>query len=362
MRSRRAQPGNAGTSEATVRRRRIACDGQGMEMPPRDSSIDPTHTVGLAELARSFGLGSIRNVALAAHGTASHVYQLETSSGSFIVKAHPEAQLSQWKQRQLRREFAVLRFLGQEKFPYAIPRPLANDRGEETLSLSGRLHWVYERIAGIHPQAITPPFLAEVAKLVATYSIHMRSFVLSDGGEFPATGNLGSELARLGPPIAPATPAAGGRPDAAMAASPDVLARAARFLDGCSFGGDRVMAHSDFHGVNLLLADSGSVVALLDFGSVQPAPRAWDLADAITQYCYDHHALNVDRMNFLVQHCTRIDPLTEDELAMIGPAILYKYFMEFRHFAAGESMFSADAKQALIERAIGRMRDMLPRL
>lgn len=344
---------------------RAALSGNSGSRPILGSTlaVKPLTLTQLAAVARSFGLGTISNAVSAEPGfTMDDVYALETSKGDFILKAIPEQRLLLWKLRQLERELAVLRYLNAAKFRYGVPRPLTNHLGHEALPLFGRLFWTYERLPGNHPTFLSPQVLGEVATALGNYSTLMRGYACADDAGFPATGSLRSELAGVQSAIEARNPSTWDGVEGAVVAGMHTLVAAADFLDGYSFRENPVMSHSDFHPSNLLFDDKYRLIGILDFGAVRPAPSVWDPADAITHYCYDRYTLNIDRRDRFLRRYTQVCPLTAREVEMAGPAILYKYFLETRHFFAATGTKTVEVRKILIERAVGRMRDMVNRL
>jgi homoserine kinase type II len=103
------------------------------------------------------------------------------------------------------------------------------------------------------------------------------------------------------------------------------------------------LLHDDFHGGNLLVAES-EVTALLDWDGCHPDWLLFDLSNAIWEFCSDdeNHTLSMpDALAFLNVYTAAVGPVTKAEFDLIIPAIRCRRLIEIltalRGIATGEA-------------------------
>ncbi|MBT4058139.1 hypothetical protein HN743_00105, partial [Candidatus Woesearchaeota archaeon] len=98
---------------------------------------------------------------------------------SFIIRVLGK-KLNKWKKDQLNFEFKILKHLENNNFPYKIPLPLQNIKGEIVLKLNNKAIWAYKKINGKIIENTTNAQLKEMAIALATYHKHIKNFKLTN--------------------------------------------------------------------------------------------------------------------------------------------------------------------------------------
>ena len=310
----------------------------------------------LAGVAEHFKLGNPSRVTRFKHGMSSDAYGLETENGAFIIKAVHGVGETEADKRRLKRELDVLAHLRHAGLPYATPEPLTDHNNSAVLTLDGVRYWAYPRLEGQHANQINPTILREIAHAVAHCTEALAS--IDCAGEPDGICTL---------PLTPAFNSVLGTLELKPSSERNAIERfivthardmsdLADKLDKKVFPNRSIMAHADYHWVNLLFDSRQQLCAILDFGKAAPGPSVWDVADAASHYCFDDQRLNHFRTSYFIDAYKTIRPLTEDEERMIKPAMLQKYFRAvLRYFYGMDSKETWQAREAIAALSIKRL-------
>lgn len=131
------------------------------------------------QISEFYNLGDIKNIKTVSGGWVNHNFSFITSKGSFIIRVLGK-KLNKWKKDQLNFEFKILKHLENNNFPYKIPLPLQNIKGEIVLKLNNKAIWAYKKINGKIIENTTNAQLKEMAIALATYHKHIKNFKLTN--------------------------------------------------------------------------------------------------------------------------------------------------------------------------------------
>jgi len=121
------------------------------------------------KIARDYNLGKVKQLKYIPWGYVNYNFLLETNLGKFIIHVLGDKENYTWKLKRMKMQFKVLDFLLKRKFPYEIPFPIKNRKGDYIMDFKGGKIWVYNYIEGSYVGTVTKPQFKEFAKAMAIY-------------------------------------------------------------------------------------------------------------------------------------------------------------------------------------------------
>ncbi len=142
-------------------------------MSARHHAITELSTARLADIARTYGLGELRDGRLCSAGLINSNYQLTTSKGSYLVRIYAPPR----KRENIEFELSVLRYLSAHDFP--CQRPIEDLDGENIGSLNERLYAVLTFLPGatIALEELSASICQQFGALYAKLQRLLRDFV-----------------------------------------------------------------------------------------------------------------------------------------------------------------------------------------
>ncbi len=128
------------------------------------------------KICKEYDLGKLKEFSLIEKGQVNYNFDLSTSKGRYIVRVLAKG-LTPWKKENLDLEFAVLKHLKKNKFPYQTPLPLKNKKNEILGRIGKKSFWVYKRLSGdsVSKHRDTS-FIKPLMKVLSTYHHYLKNF------------------------------------------------------------------------------------------------------------------------------------------------------------------------------------------
>ncbi|MBT3397625.1 phosphotransferase [archaeon] len=258
-----------------------------------------------------YDLGKVKKISSIGGGLVNYNFNVKTDGGDYVFRFLGR-KLDDYKKRKLKLEFRVLNYLKKKKFPYRIPDPIKNKKGQVLTTVKGRNLWIYERIKGKKVSKINGAQLKSLVKALAVYHKYVSSMNARRLKEdYIWLMKKYSVMEKVKPK---------NKVDRIMLENIDLFKDCLKDVS-INLETGLLANHTDFHQGNLLF-DGNEVVGILDFESVIVSPRVRDIAYAVKQYCFNKSKLSKSKMKNLLREYQKINPLSKKEIAMILPFII----------------------------------------
>ncbi len=298
--------------------------------------------MSLLELLSSWDLPSPSSVRDAARGTNNTMLIVEIGSSSYVLRG-----VQNFALEQVLAEHALLREVSALGLPFAVPSPLPTPDGRTVVSDSTELAALFPYVRGRHPEWKRPDEVGAAASALAELDLGLAKLPLS-----LAPTDWRRPFTEIHPAVTDL--------DELIASLPD--------SEGAAWFAEHVHAtdeqhrvlqetlpvqivHGDFALSNILLADDGSVAAILDFEIAGTDLRLVDPVTGLHSVLAWSEDLDDDApVEAFARGYTSLWPLSEPELAALPVAV--------RHRALGSAIWRAGKwrrGQATLEDVVDRL-------
>ncbi|MBN1923489.1 MAG: phosphotransferase [Nanoarchaeota archaeon] len=278
----------------------------------------------LEEICKSYDLGSVKSVKLMKEGVGNYNFDVKTTKGDYIIRIIM-VELSDWKKEQLKKEFEVLQYLKIKKFPYIIPEPVLNSKGEIMSCINKHNIWVYPKIKGTCNNKSNRIKLEEIGRAIAVYHNFIKDYNIKKKNELYDLEwvydsyneykkiRVKNELDRL------------------IAQNVSLFEKALGIAKEREFNEKLTLVHADFQFGNVLFKKN-KLIGVIDFENVRVAPRIFDLSQAVKYTCIKNYKVNENDKAALIKGYEKINPLTKSEKGVITNLMLLSSCCEFAWF------------------------------
>jgi Ser/Thr protein kinase RdoA (MazF antagonist) len=280
------------------------------------------------QISNFYNLGSIKKIKVIPGGWVNHNFNFITNKGSFIIRVLGK-KFNKSKREQLILEFKVLQYLNENKFPYNIPVPIKNNRGESIVKINGKTVWVYRKLNGRVMKNLNSIQLKEMVRALAIYHKSVKNFKLDSSVEKNEARGLKQKFILM-EKIKPKD-----NIDLLMLNNIAMIKNLFEKVKNRRFVKNLLPVHLDFHKNNLLYSRN-KVIGILDFENIRIAPRIRDIAYLIkTTVAYGKSRFS-KRVNFIIKEYDKINPLEKNEKTDIllilarDSCIMFDYFYHTR--------------------------------
>lgn len=278
----------------------------------------------IGKIAENYNLGKVKKFKLIEDGWVNYNYDLETDTGNFIVRVLGK-ELDDWKKGKLKFEFKVLAHLREKNFPYEVPNPIRNNKGQYISQINKKVLWIYKKIKGNHVERINQKNFKEIVKVLAIYHKFVKDFK-SRNKNFFYWDWLFKEYSKM-KKIRPKN-----KTDRLMLENIDFFESLLKKISKINFRENVLATHSDFQCENLLFKGD-KALAILDFDNAEMAPRAKDLA-VMTKRIFFKKTFDRKKLNETIREYEKTNKLTKREKEIIIPLIIRDNCMLFWWFYA----------------------------
>jgi homoserine kinase type II len=271
-------------------------------------------TKAQAELiSKEYRLGKVKSIKPIAGGWVNYNYLLKTDKGKFVVRLLGAKMKKDTKDR-LSTEFKVLSHLHKKKFPYAIPYPLKNKKGNYLMNNGKTLLWVYPYIEGSPIKDYDNAMIKSIARALATYHKTVGNIKITNNRKVDSLREISKKYKQM-KKVRSNNPA-----NKLMLENIDFFEGSLNKLEKINFNTKQVPIHYDFHKGNLLF-NKKQVVGILDFERLLYAPRILDIAHLIKCTYKKDKSGFIRRVNFIIKEYDKVNPLTKKERALVLPML-----------------------------------------
>ena len=285
------------------------------------------------EIADQHSLGKITKLKQVKEGWVNTIFSLKTEKGNFMLRS-----VGTRKQNVIK-AFQTVSYLKKRKFPYQIPNPIKNNKGQNLSKKKGTFFWIYPRIDGSSQKRLGEKQTREVAKALATYHQYIQGANIGEKETIKAA-NVRRLLNKM-----------------AKEKKKDKLGKFItkniEFMQAClervkhlKVNSKIIPIHADFHEDNLLW-ESGKVTGILDFDNIVRAPRIRDLVQTIKAMLFKEDKLDRRRYQTFLREYQKHNKLTKEEQSHLLPYILLYACYRFTEFY-GLTGKKSDRKSKLI--------------
>ena len=276
------------------------------------------------QISNEYNLGKVQSLKPIAGGWVNYNYLLKTNKGKFVVRILG-AKIKKDTKNRLSTEFKVLSHLHKKKFPYAIPYPLKNKKGNYLMNNGKTLLWVYPYIEGSPIKDYDNATIKNIAKALARYHNATRNLKITNNRKVDSLKEISKKYQQMKKEKAK-NPAS-----KLMLENIDFFEESLNKLEKINFNTKQVPIHYDFHKGNLLF-NKKQVVGILDFERLLYAPRILDIAHLIKCTYKKNKKYFIKRVNFIVKEYEKVNPLTKREKALILPILTKDNCRMFERF------------------------------
>jgi len=274
-------------------------------------------------ISDDYHLGKVNSLKLIDGGWVNHNFDLKTEKGCFILRVIGSS-MNATKKSRLNSEFKLLEFLEENKFPYGIPVPIKNAKGNYLTKISQYNVWIYKKVEGSSIKDYDKTSLKNIAKALATYHKYVKNFKIKNKSNFGDLKILYKKyLAMRG--IKPKN-----SKDELMLENIGLFLDSFSKLNNVDFNVSHVPIHYDFHKGNLLFKNK-KVVGILDFERVFYAPRILDLAHLI-KCSYKSGKDFIKRVDFILDKYNKVNHLSKKEQELVLLMLLRDNLFMFEKF------------------------------
>ncbi len=279
------------------------------------------------KIADLYNLGKIKKLKTIKGGWVNFNFDIKTEKGNFILRFIGGREFKSWKIKKLKFEFRVLEYLKQRNFPYQIPIPIKDKKGEKINVFKKRGIWIYKKLEGICREEYNLRLFKEVVKVMATYHNYIKNFKdkrESDFDDYKWFFRKYKKLRKVKPK---------NKTDKLMLNHVDFFEDLLKKISKINFG-KKIAIHSDFHIENVLYKNK-KAISLIDFDNIEFAPKSNDLAVFVGDNCMKKNKLVKTRYKTMLKEYRKISKLSKKEEQMIIPLAIRYYCVLFWWFYAG---------------------------
>lgn len=307
----------------------------------------------IQEICNNYKLGVANSFKLIKEGLQNHNYIVNTDKGKYITRI-AGIELSDNQKEAIKLEFKVLVFLNKNKFPYKIPTPIKNRKGEEISIINQKYHWVYEFIEGEPPQnleKITNNEIKELAKALATYHKFVKNLKTKNPKKEDFRGWIYNRFDGIEKrkPKCKIDKLAKDNFNYIMSIVDEVVKNQCKE--------NVLVIHRDFNKGNSLFKDK-KLIAIIDFDNVVNAPRINDLSEFIFNFCLTKKSFDKKAMAVFLQNYEKINKLTNREKEAIPFQLLKNCSAFFAYFYNGLKK-QKSKKYEFMEDALGKSKQVI---
>ncbi len=290
---------------------------------------------GAEKIAKEYNLGIIKSLKPFSGGWVNYNYDLETESGSYVVRVLGLSITKDTKKR-LASEFKVLSALHKNNFPYAIPYPLKNKEGSYLASIGKTILWVYPKIKGTHIKHYDNENIKSIVHSLATYHKYVKNIKITNNRNIDSPKKLLEKYREM------RKQKSDSERNKLMLNNIDLFEKCLNKMKNINFEINKLPIHYDFHKGNLLF-NKNKVIGILDFERMLYAPRILDIAQLI-KCTYDHGEKKfINKVNLILNEYNKINPLTKKERVQVLLMLAKDNCRMFERFyvLAGSNTFKA---------------------
>jgi Ser/Thr protein kinase RdoA (MazF antagonist) len=290
------------------------------------------------KIADNYKLGKVKKVTYMSEGWVNWNYKLETDTGKYVVKIVGGNNSLTFRKKRMQEQANLLNHLAKNKFPYQIITPIKNKRGTHLMNFKKRSLWVYNYIEGDNNKKITKRNFQEIAKVLAIFHNHSKSFKASI--DFRENFSwLKSEYKRLAN-IKPKN-----KLDKLFMENRKFLSDLLEKVSRVSYGKLQT-THRDFHGRNIIFKGE-KITGIIDFDGIRKAPRVLDIAISILNTDYPKHGWNKKKQEIFLKAYEKISPLTKKEKKLIPILLIHHHILLFLWFYDGMEKNRSEAYKSM---------------
>ncbi len=224
------------------------------------------------QVAKEYGLGSIRSVKFLEQGWVNHNYDIKTMNGRYVVQSMTD-KMNAWKRDKMQLQFDVIKYLRKKQFPYQLPIPILSSSGKEISRINRRPLWVYPRIEGEVPKKATIGQFRELAKALAIFHQYTKDFkgpIKDEKEDYTWLMNQFEKMSRIRPKD---------KTDKLM------LDNLPWFIETLKttkdvYSGKQTLLHGDLSQDNAIF-EGDKLIGIIDLDDIEMRPKVVDLALAI---------------------------------------------------------------------------------
>jgi Ser/Thr protein kinase RdoA (MazF antagonist) len=259
------------------------------------------------EIVKQYDLGGLVNFKLNPGGAVNYNYDFHTSKGDYMVRIISH-KMTKWKRDKLSMEFDVLNFLKENKFPYEVPQPIKNQRGNYLLKLNGKYLWTYKKIPG----EINYKFknIKEVAKALATFHKFTKKYKVPREQGYHLLDFLNPNYKKIKEKISKLKNT--DKVDKLVIKNIKLFESQLKRITKENYRKNLILTHSDF-GIHNLLFEKDKVIAILDFDNLCISPRAKEIAYPIKRMCFIENKIDKRKVNLFLREYEKINKLRKKE-------------------------------------------------
>jgi len=277
----------------------------------------------LNELISLWDIGEVLSFKKATKGVVNTNWIVKTSKGKFILrKVTKEKKIS-----ELKFELEYLDYLKNKKFPYQIPAPIKNKKGNFFIQKEDSFFWVYEFIEGRDIKRFGYPELKECAKMMALYHKFIEKSNLDNkkgiGDVFNRKPVL-NELQEFYEDILKKSKQ--DKKEKIFLKEASVLIPLLKSLDGKDYSKiPKYPLHRDINPENTLWKNK-KLVGVIDFENVgsQNDTTIKDIAGMLQYSCRDknhRHKLDLKLAKFFIKEYRKYHPLSKKEIEFLPDVV-----------------------------------------
>jgi Ser/Thr protein kinase RdoA (MazF antagonist) len=269
----------------------------------------------IKKAAEIYRLGNVKKALVMNKGWVNFSYEICTDKGGYIVQILG-GEYGEWKKNQMKLQFAVLNHLRDKNFPYEIPLPILNLNKEYISDFGkGRYLWVYKKIEGEIINHLNKSQFSEIFKALALLHKYVEDFNWS-GKITPINFDWALEGFKRIEKIAPKT-----RTDRFVLKNIQLLNNYIDRLSKIDFNTQMQVIHADFNNENILF-HGNKLVGILDFGNIEFAPLAKDLAIGIMRLRYPQRKIDKKKIKLCLDEYRKYAKFSQKEEKLITPLLV----------------------------------------
>jgi Ser/Thr protein kinase RdoA (MazF antagonist) len=206
-------------------------------------------------------------------------------------------------------EMRLLLFLNRKNFPYQVPMPLKNKKGEFISKWKKTHFWIYKKIGGKSIKKISSRERKEIARALATFHLFTRRFRPKNKifryHKFSKSRSLDPLYQKLAKEKyrAPYKKYLLGN----LSFMREILGKA----QALEYKKGKTVIHSDLNMKNVLFKD-GKIFSIIDFENINIGTVSEDLAYSIKMTCFNNRKLNFSSVEEFLKEYSKINKLPKD--------------------------------------------------